>query len=161
MTRVLAPAPGRSMGATRIGASRPEIPPPVPPIKTTCPYWPHNLPSVAQMKYLAGFFGDIAWWTLEPHPEFVQEQPADPLRKIAFARSVSGDLAVAYLPDNLELNLDLSVFPSAMRAQWINPVTGRSEAAAATPPAPGPHTFIRPAGWEDALLLLTAVRRKP
>jgi hypothetical protein len=64
-------------------------------------------------------------------------------------------LAVAYLPDNANITIDMEAFPTEMQAKWFNPTTGKFEAASGTIPATGPRTFNRPVGWEDALLLLT------
>ncbi len=118
-----------------------------------------DLPSVAQMKHLSEFFGALPWWTLEPCHELVQTQPDDWVRKMALAKSDAGDLAVAYLPDNTQITIDMRAFPMAMAAQWFNPITGEYHAAAGTAERMRLGIFSRPDGWEDALLVLTGSSR--
>ena len=96
----------------------------------------------------------LEWWTLEPHPELIQNQSSDWTKRMALAKSAQGDLAVAYLPDNESIRLDVSAFPSRMRSRWFNPKTGESQAEADSTDSSGPASFARPQGWEDALLVL-------
>ncbi|MBM3335507.1 DUF4038 domain-containing protein [Candidatus Sumerlaeota bacterium] len=91
-----------------------------------------NLPSVAQMKYMAEFFGAIRWWTLEPHHELIQNQPTEWMLKMGLAKSASGDLAVAYLPDNAEITIEMRAFPAAMQAKWFSPTTGAYQTISGT-----------------------------
>lgn len=114
-----------------------------------------DLPSAEHMTHLAKFFGAIRWWTLEPRHKLVQNPSDDPMRKIVLAKNPEGDLAVAYLPDNAVATIDMKAFPSGMEAQWFNPMTGAYQALAEAVPVTGPCTFTRPAGWHDAVLLLT------
>lgn len=117
-------------------------------------------PSATYMKYLHEFFAAIPWWTLEPAPELVRNPAADWLKRIVAARSQTGDLAAAYLPDNAEAVIDLKDFPAAMQARWHNPTTGECVQIPGTVPVGKPHAFLRPAGWEDALLVLTRASAK-
>jgi hypothetical protein len=114
-----------------------------------------NRPSATQMKFMADFFGAIPWWTLEPAHALVKNQSNEWMQKMVVAKSASGDLGVAYLPNNAEIVIDMKAFPADMSAKWFNPLTGKYEAVAGTIPATGPHAFARPAGWEDAVLALT------
>ena len=68
--------------------------------------------------------------------------------------SASGDLAVLYLPDNPVVTVKMSVFPTPMRCGWYNPKTGESQRGERSVSNAGEKTFERPAGWEDALLVL-------
>ena len=113
-----------------------------------------TLPSATHTKYMAQFFSALPWWTLEPHHELVEDPSHDPMMKVVFATSPAGDLGVAYLPDNASVTLDMTAFPSGMEGTWFNPATGEYEAIAGTVSAAGSHTFTRPAGWEDALLVV-------
>jgi hypothetical protein len=45
-------------------------------------------------------------------------------------------------------------FPPAMRWRWFNPATGESQAGRGSTDRAGRQTFERPAGREDALLVL-------
>jgi len=71
--------------------------------------------------YLHVYLAGIAWWRLAPAPERIRNQPSQWMRKMAFAQSSAGDLAVAYLLDNEEIQLDLSGFPAPLPGRWFNP----------------------------------------
>lgn len=107
------------------------------------------------MKHLAEFFGGMEWWRLQPCRELVRDQPKDVTRRIVMARTAKGDLAVAYLPDNPSIQIDMKPFPTPMPARWHDPRTG-ARRDGETIPNLGGHTLARPAGWEDALLVLSA-----
>lgn len=114
-----------------------------------------NLPSVTQMKHMSEFFSSIEWWTLKPHSELVQNQPADPMHKIGLAASADGKLAVAYLPDNLSVTIAMRGFSPKMQTRWFNPLNGHSEPAIKSLGSEKwMWTFDCPAGWEDAVLIL-------
>jgi hypothetical protein len=77
------------------------------------------------MQYLHDFLAALEWWRLEPAPELIRNQPADVTRRMVLAKFGSGDLAVAYLPDNETIELDLSHFPTPLTGRWFDPVRGR------------------------------------
>jgi len=52
---------------------------------------------------------------------------AEWLRRMGLVKSASGDLVMAYLPDNVEIIIDMSAFPASMHAEWFDPVTGIRE----------------------------------
>jgi hypothetical protein len=106
------------------------------------------------MKYLSEFFSAIAWWTLEPRHDLVLGQPDDWMQKMALAKSASGDLAVAYLPDNAEITVNMKAFLAPMRVRWFNPMTGEYQVVWDTISVTDRHTFARPSGWQDAVLVL-------
>ena len=81
--------------------------------------------SAFQMQYLHDFLAALEWWRLEPAPELIRNQPADVTRRMVLAKFGSGDLAVAYLPDNETIELDLSHFPTPLTGRWFDPVRGR------------------------------------
>jgi len=74
---------------------------------------------------------------------------------MVMAKTAKGDLAVAYLPDNPSLRIDMRPFPTPMHTRWQNPKTG-AQLPGETIPNAGERKFSRPAGWEDALLVLFA-----
>jgi hypothetical protein len=45
---------------------------------------------------------------------------------MVLAKSAAGDLAVAYLPNNEAIEIDVSVFPASLRGRWFDPVSGHS-----------------------------------
>jgi hypothetical protein len=117
-------------------------------------------PSSTEMKHLAEFFQGFDWWRLEPHHDLILNQAKDPTRRMALAKTATGDLAVAYLPDNPAITLGMSSFPSGLRWRWFNPATGEALAGQGSTDRAGQKTFERPPGWQDALLVLRQTRGK-
>jgi hypothetical protein len=62
---------------------------------------------------------------LEPAHELIRHQPDDVTRRMVLAKTSAGDLAVAYLPDNEAIEIDVSAFPTPLQARWFDPVQGR------------------------------------
>jgi len=120
-------------------------------------YWrtAMNWPSAGQMTRLRDFLAGIDWWRLAPAPDLVRNQAGEQTRKMVVSRSATGDLLVAYLPDNPEIALDLRGLVPGLKGTWYNPVTGRSTALKESIPADSIATFHRPDDWNDAVLLLT------
>jgi hypothetical protein len=81
-------------------------------------YWRKALDwgSAFQMQYLHDFLAAIQWWRLEPAPSLIRNHPADVLRRMVLATSVSRDLAVAYLPGNDAIQIEMSSLSSPMVA---------------------------------------------
>jgi hypothetical protein len=129
------------------------------PITWSGPIWDFptavSQPSSTQMKYLAEFFSGIEWWRLEPCHDLIRNQSSGWLEKMVLSKSASGDLAVAYLPDNPNITLDMSSFAGSMTARWFNPVTNNSQIELASVANVGSQTFVKPAGWTDAVLVLS------
>jgi Protein of unknown function (DUF4038)/Putative collagen-binding domain of a collagenase len=117
-----------------------------------------NKSSSSEMKHLAEFFGGVRWWTLEPHPELILNQSPDWTKHMVAAKSATGDLVVAYLPDNDSIEVDMSAIPAAVSGRWTNPKSGEAETAVASMSTRSAR-FVRPQGWEDALLVLHNDRR--
>lgn len=113
-----------------------------------------NRASSTEMKYLAEFFGGLEWWTLEPHSELILNQPGDWTRHMVLARLRAAGLAVAYLPDDESIRLDWSTFPTRVSARWFNPKSCQWKEAEANTADAMSRSFMRPQGWEDALLLV-------
>ena len=118
-------------------------------------YWEKALQwdSAMQMKYLHDFLAAIEWWRLEPAHELIRNQPDDVTRRMVLARSAAGDLAVAYLPDNEAIELDMSAFPSALTARWFDPVSGRYTSLSGSVEDKAVHRFAPPAKGDWVLLL--------
>jgi hypothetical protein len=117
-----------------------------------------NRPSSTEMKHLAEFFNGLDWWTLEPHPELIVNQSDDWTKRMVLAKSPRSGLAVAYLPDNEAIRLDLSGFPVSLSTRWFNPKTSEAQAGPKLGTTAGPVAFSRPAGWEDAVLVLRSAK---
>jgi len=118
-------------------------------------YWKKALQweSAFQMQYLHDFLAAIDWWRLEPAHELVRNQPDDVTRRRVLARSATGDLAVAYLPDNDGLEVDVSAFPAPLAGRWFDPVRGRYSPLAGNIENQGTHRFVPPAKGDWVLLL--------
>jgi hypothetical protein len=87
-----------------------------------------DLPGSHEIGHLAGLLRSLEWWTLEPAPYLLDEQPGidDPTRHVAVARSRSGDV-VAYAPRGGTIRLrDL---PDGYEAEWMDPRTGSRRGA--------------------------------
>ncbi len=113
-----------------------------------------NRATSTDMKHMSDFFHGLDWWRLEPQEGWILNQAKDWTKRKVLARSTAGDLAVAYLPDNSAVTLQMTGFPAAMRSRWFNPKTGEAVDGEGPVPPVGNKTFARPAGWEDALLVL-------
>ncbi len=75
------------------------------------------------------------------------------LARMVLAKSGSGDLVVAYLPDDDSIELDLSTLARSVPGRWTNPKSGEAEPAVVAMTTRSAR-FVRPQGWEDALLVL-------
>ena len=122
-------------------------------------YWKKALqwPSAFQMQYLHDFLAAIDWWRLEPASELIRNQSNDITRRMVLAKTAAGDLAVAYLPNNDAIEVDLSALPAPLSAQWFDPVRGRYRPLSDRIENKGTHRFTAP-GKGDWVLLLR--RRK-
>jgi hypothetical protein len=108
-------------------------------------------PSAWQMSYLRAFFGAIEWWRLEPAHDIIHNQPASVLQHRVLAKSDKGDFAVAYLPDENPITLDMARFPNSMRGRWFNPTKNEwhaingnlaHEIVTLSPPGPGDWVLL-------------------
>jgi len=83
-----------------------------------------NFPSSVQVSLLARFLRLLPWWTLQPAPERILNQPKDKARNMAFAMSDDKSFGVAYLPENEKIVLDLTGCAESYEAHWVSPITG-------------------------------------
>lgn len=118
-------------------------------------YWRKALQweSSTQMKHLHDFFGNLEWWRLEPAHPLIRNQPGEITRRMVLARATRGDFAVAYLPGNAAIEIDVAGFPSALKARWFDPVGGTFTPVAGRVANEGTHRFAVP-GEQDWVLLL-------
>jgi len=117
---------------------------------------------VDYLHYMASFFGGIEWWRLAPdNGSLIKNSSPHDRNKMLLANSAAGDLAVAYLPDNETIEIDMQAFMPVMKARWYRPTKGMFQNN--DPPRienRSTVTFVRPEGWEDAVLLLEALSRR-
>jgi hypothetical protein len=109
--------------------------------------------SAFQMQYLHDFLAAIEWWRLEPAHDLIRNQPNEVTRRMVLAKSFAGDLAVAYLPDNEAIAIDVSGFPAPLEARWFDPVRNRYSPVADAIENKGIHRFAPPAKGDWVLLL--------
>jgi hypothetical protein len=109
------------------------------------------------MSYLEDFLNRIHWWRLEPSNELIQNQSTDWANYMVFAKSLERDLAVAYLPNNPCIKLDLSNFPKPLKATWFHPTENRYEDHPNHISSNSYFEFNRPHGWIEAILLLDKI----
>lgn len=91
--------------------------------------WPMDLsfetntldyPGAMGMSYMAKFMNRINWWEFEPHPELMKEYAE------GYCFAVPGRELVAYLRWGGSVRIDLSIFSSSDRCEyiWYDPKTG-------------------------------------
>jgi len=111
------------------------------------------------MQHLHGFLAAIEWWRLEPAHELIRNQPKDVTRRMVLAKSAAGDLAVAYLPDNDVIEIDLSSFQTPLVARWFDPVKGRFTSVPGKVENRGAQNFARPAKGDWCFCCGVPIRR--
>ena len=105
------------------------------------------------MQYLHDFLAAIEWWKLEPAHELIRNQPDEVARRMVLARIPGRDFAVAYLPDNDEIEVNLSAFSAPVVARWFDPVRGRSFPVTGRMPNQG-HRGLAPPAKGDWVLVI-------
>jgi hypothetical protein len=113
-----------------------------------------DAPSSDQVGLLGRVLRAVPWWTLDPAPGRILNQPDDRARLMAFALTPDRSLGVAYLPGNAAVELDLSGLPATCRALWVSPSTGRWRTGASV--TPSPKVSLTPPDERDWLLVLAA-----
>ncbi len=118
-------------------------------------YWAKALQweSSFQMQYLHDLLASIDWWALEPAHELILNQPDDVTRRMVLSRLPDRDFAVAYLPGNDLLEVDLSKFSAPLSARWFDPVSGIYTPVPGSIPNQGVHRFAPPAKGDWVLVL--------
>ncbi len=106
-----------------------------------------------QMQYLHDFLDKIEWWKLEPAHELIRNQPDDVTRRMVLAKVAGRDCAVAYLPGNDEIELDMSAFSAPVTSRWFDPVRGRTSSQTGPLPNQGNRCFTPPAKGDWVLVV--------
>ncbi len=117
------------------------------------------------MTCLHDFLASIEWWRLAPVPEWIRNPPTEYLHRSVLAHTARGDLAVAYLPDQNGVDIDLSGFAAPVTTEWFDPTSGKYAAADSKPVLnQAAHHFTPPgknsAGDDDWVLVLTTGPKK-
>jgi hypothetical protein len=79
-------------------------------------------------------------------------------RRRVLAKTAAGDLAVAYLPDNEAIEIDMSAFPAPLQLRWFNPRRGGYTAIAGRIRNQGSRRLSPPSKGDWVLLLESASR---
>lgn len=79
-------------------------------------------------------------------------RPADVTRRAVLAKTAQGDLAVAYLPDNEAIEVDVSAFPSPLVGRWFDPARGGYAPIDGSIENKGVRRFVPPAKGDWVLL---------
>jgi len=103
------------------------------------------------------FLGLPEWWHLVPDQSIlaVGGRTEGQILTLA-ARHKDGKWAIVYLADRTPFSIDVNRLApkGSVTARWIDPRTGDS-VSAGSPANAGVKSFSMPAGWEDALLILS------
>jgi hypothetical protein len=114
--------------------------------------------SAFQIQYLHDFLAALEWWRLEPAHHLVRNQPDDVMRRMVLAKTAAGDLAVAYLPGNEAIELEVSAFPAPLAGRWFDPVRGGYTTIAGRLENLGTRCLAPPTRGDWVLLLQPADR---
>ena len=119
--------------------------------------------SAGDMKFLKNFFTSFQWQTLIPNPKnFITKGQLDSTSYATFAVAADGSLAVLYLPNSREVDIDLTKLNGeAITAQWYDPTNGEYKNVAGSPFKRAKRTsFIPPTAnsrkEQDFVLVLQA-----
>ncbi len=120
-------------------------------------YWKKAMlwPSAAQMTIMRNFLRSIEWWNLMPAKDLVLNQEQADTLQMTVSLTTNKATLVAYLPDNPEIVLDIRDLPEDLVVSWFNPRNGEFISHDHMQRSSGSQKFIRPTGWEDAVLKLT------
>jgi hypothetical protein len=128
------------------------------------PAWRAGLddPGAQQMTVLKNVFTGLPdWWTMIPDQTVFNRGgniQGDALNLAA--RSTTGRWLICYLAGeaNVSINMSKITAGETTSAAWINPATGERLPIGTFPPI-GARDFSRPAGWADALLVVTSLSK--
>jgi hypothetical protein len=103
-----------------------------------------------QIRHLADLLESIEWWRLIPAPDLLAHQPGDhdKGRYVSAAKSPEEDLIVVYIPQDRDIELNLTHLPDDLSAVWFDPRTGARQ-----PATVGGSHFTTPAAGDWVLLL--------
>jgi len=152
---LVSPTAGVSYGTNGVWywARKPEIPLDHPHVGVAKP-WKEavRLPGAEDMGKLKRIFLRMPWWTLQPDPTLLAQQPGiENIESfVAASRGGDGETAILYTPVQQSLELNLDHLPCRMKASWMNPQTGEeigidrllNSQVKVTPPAPGDWLLI-------------------
>jgi hypothetical protein len=90
---------------------------------------------------------------LEPAHALIRNQPPEPTRQMVLSAFSGRELAVAYLPDNDAIEVNLAGFPAPLAVRWFDPVAGRFTPVPGGVTNQGVQRFTPPRPGEWVLML--------
>jgi hypothetical protein len=113
-----------------------------------------RMPAAEQMRHLYNSFTSINWSSLVPAPDLLVDQPGltNVQQHISASRSLSGDLAVVYMPIATTVSLRTESLRPNLTATWHNPRTGKHFPADSSQKV---HLTFTPPDKEDWLLIMS------
>ena len=113
-----------------------------------------ELNSSFQMKYMSEFFSKLNWWELEPCSQAILNQSTDTLKQMAFAKNDAGTLAVAYIPGNMKIEIDMTTLRLPVNMEWFNPRENVFSKVAGVMENKGTQQFVPPGDVDKDWVLL-------
>lgn len=85
-----------------------------------------HTPGADQVTHLVRFFTSIPFWRLRPAQDMLAADPGltETRRHIAVARTLEGDLAVIYVPEDRTFQIRLKDLPPSVETSWTDPRNG-------------------------------------
>ncbi len=112
-----------------------------------------SMPAAEQVEYLADAFSTLPFWTLEPTPEVIAQQPSSsPNSYIAASANQDRDTVVIYTPTRQPIPTNPSHLPRPRSATWLNPRNGQESRA--IPHLSEGRLLFEPPGSHDWLLVI-------
>ncbi len=81
----------------------------------------YDYEGAVSMKHLAGFFKNIKWWNMSPHPELVGEYP----QPFCLARPGAEYVVYVRYGGTFKIKMDDSAASQKFKYHWFNPATGK------------------------------------
>jgi enterochelin esterase-like enzyme len=120
-----------------------------------------DYPGARGMAYMAGILRSVDWWRLEPHPEFVVENPS------RYCLAVPGQVYLMFLRWGGAVKLDLTEYESTnYTCQWIDLVTEKAHnprqiKGGDIQVIKAPEDFPGVRQEKDWILLIKAIKQPP
>ncbi|MCE9612835.1 MAG: DUF4038 domain-containing protein [Lentisphaerae bacterium] len=113
--------------------------------------------AAGHMAQFASFANTHKWWLWEPHNSLITANGGSGATRKVGVRSSAGDKAIVYFPVNSAGTIQ-NILMCTAATSWFDPRNGNT-VAGSTLAAGASASLTPPAGWEDALLVLTATPR--
>ena len=103
---------------------------------------------------MSEFFSKLNWWELEPCSQAILNQSTDTLKQMAFAKNDAGTLAVAYIPGNMKIEIDMTTLRLPVNMEWFNPRENVFSKVAGVMENKGTQQFVPPGDVDKDWVLL-------